>query len=401
MVMKKYCLACLFCLMSFIIKAQQESFGSDQNLITLILKGKDSTVDHVINNADKYHFQIILSLVDNNNGKEEVISFDINKDKHYFGPASLIKFPVAIVAAEKLSALKNQYDVGLDDSISVETCSCDKNTVSYFKKTSPPTFRQLLRETMIMSSNPGYNFFYNFLGREAFNTRISELGYERINLRNRFYLPCPENEQSLFGGIRFYAADGTEKYAINCVASKGNWLNSEEWPHLAGTKHKENGKWVNGPKSYLNGNYVSLGEAHEMMISLMNTDSDAYTIDAEIRQVLIDALGSFPRELKSTHFPGPYPDHYYKFFLDPSVMNTSDGELRIYNKVGIASGFISDVSFFHNRSTGLKFYLSAAMMPKKDGIPDNGKYDYYSIGIPVFRKIGAMIYTYLSKNITR
>ena len=399
--MKRFYFIVFFCLISFVINAQDSVNKDEQNLLNLILRGNDSTVDHVLNNAGKYHFQLILSIIDTIDGKENILSFDLNRDKYFFSPASLIKFPVAIVAAEKLSELKRQYNVGLDDSIRVELCSCDKNIFSYLKRTSPPTFRQILRETMIMSSNTGYNFFFNFLGKDDFNTRIRALGYDRINLRNRFYLPCSEEEQSLYGGISFLDSNGREKYKMNCIRSNGTWLNSRDWPHEAGIQHKENGKWVHGPKDYINSNYVSLWEAHHMLVSLMRSDSSVFRIDEEIKKVLTDAMGSFPRELNSKHYTGSYPDHYYKFFLDPVSMHTSDGSLRIYNKVGIAGGFISDVSFFHDKRSGLRFYLSAAMMAKKDGIPDNGKYDYYSIGIPVFRKIGAIVYAYLSRSIVQ
>lgn len=397
--MKKYYFTVYFILISFIINAQDSVNVQEPNLLNLILKGKDSTVDHVLNNADKYHFQLILSIIDTIEGKENIITFDLNSDRYYFSPASLIKFPVAILAAEKLTQLKHQYNVGLDDSIHVELCSCDKSTPSYIKKTIPSSFRQLLRETMIMSSNPGYNFFFDFLGRDDVNTRLRELGYDRINLRNRLYLPCSESEQSVYGGIRFLDRNGQLKYKMNCVRSVESWLTSVDWPQEAGIKHKENGKWINGPKRYSQGNYVSLWQAHHMMISLMRSDSVTFAIDDEIKSTLIDALGSYPRELNSVHYPGSYPDHYYKFFLDPISMQTGDGRVRIYNKVGIAGGFISDVSFIQDKRSRLAFYLSGAMMAKKDGIPDNGKFDYYSIGIPVFRKIGAMVYAYLLNSV--
>jgi hypothetical protein len=119
-------------------------------------------------------------------------------------------------------------------------------------------------------------------------------------------------------------------------------------------------------------------------------------LDSSTRNELIDALGSYPRELQSVYYSNmKFPDSYYKFFLDPATMRTGEGQLRIYNKVGIAGGFISDVSFFHDQQTGLKFYLSGAIMAKKDGIPENGRYDYYDIGIPVFRKIGEILFQYL------
>jgi hypothetical protein len=379
--------------------SQQMGDDQDQNFILQIIKGKDSAVDHVIANSGKYHFQILLSLVQFQDGKEELIDFDFNKDRYYFSPASLIKLPVMIISGEKFSRLMKYQDLSPDDSIAISPCSCDRSTPIYLSKTKPPTFRQLIRETTIMSSNPGYNFFFDFLGKDTFNTRVRELGFTKTNLRKRFYSPCSGTDQSKFGGVSFFDYNGRIKYNLKCNNSYLPWENEMSWPHVAGTYHKENGKWVSGPKDYGDGNYLALSDAHRMMVGLFNPDPNngsSFQMNKDIRQILITALGDYPRELQSTHYEMNNPDHYYKFFLDPSTMNTEDGQLRIYNKVGIAGGFISDVSFFHDKRTGLKFYLSAAMLAKKDGRMDNGKYNYFDIGIPVFRKIGSFIYEYLS-----
>lgn len=383
-----------------IADAQHNVENLNQNLLLQIIKGKDSTVDHVLNKSEKYHFQLILTLVDQHDGKEELISFDFNKDKYYYNPASLIKLPVLILAAEKLSGLKERFKVTADDSLGLQICSCDRSTADYIRQTTPSTFRQVMKETIIMSSNTGFNYFFNFLGRDSFNTRIRDLGYSKTNLRRRFYAGCNETDQSRYGGIVFYDKMGGIKHSMKCYFSDNKWENNADWPLSAGLKHKENGKYVNGPKDYSDGNFLALSDAHGMMIKLFNSGNFSATsdfqIDSSVKNMLIDALGSFPRELNSVHYRETYPDYYYKFFLDPKTMNTADGQLRIYNKVGIAGGFISDVSFFHDKRSGLKFYLSAAMLAKKDGVMDNGKYDYYDIGIPVFRKIGSMIYSYLS-----
>lgn len=396
-----------FCLVLFIFyntaNAQHSADDLNQNLLLQIIRGKDSTVDHVLNKAEKYHFQLILTLVDQHDGKDELLSFDFNQDKYYYNPASLIKLPVVILAAEKMSRLKETFNVSVDDRIGLQICSCDKTTEDYINRSIPSTFRQVMRETIIMSSNPGFNYFFNFLGRDSFNTRIKDLGYSKTNLRRRFYANCTESDQSRFGGVNFYDEKGRIKHSMKCYFSNKSWENNADWPHLAGLKHKENGKYVNGPKDYRDGNFLALSDAHGMMLKLFNPEKfdprSNFQIDSSIKNILIDALGNFPRELNSIHYKETYPDYYYKFFLDPKTMNTADGELRIYNKVGIAGGFISDVSFFHDKRSGIKFYLSGAMLAKKDGIMDNGKYDYYDIGIPVFRKIGSMIYAYLSGSI--
>jgi len=384
--------------------SQRVKAQADDSLLIRILQGKDATLDQVLSNSAKYNFQLILSVFSDNKGKDELVHYSINRDKYFFSPASLIKFPVAVVALEKLTALQARYGITIEDSLELITCSCDLSSRSYVRNTRPATFRQLLREMLILSDNDAYNVMFDFLGKDYFNTRIRQLGYQRINLRRRFYFPCDYGAQERFGGFRFYDPLGKLQYEIPCQTSQGEWRNDSNWPHTAGQKHLENGKWVAGPKSFLDGNYVSLWEAHRLLIDVLSADtlpdSPFFAIEDSMRQELIDALGSYPRALQSGRYQGEkYPDHYYKYFLDPKTMVTADNQLKIYNKVGISGGFISDVSYFYDQQSGLRFFLSGAMLAKKDGLMDNGKYDYYDIGIPVFRKIGSLVYAYLMQNL--
>lgn len=365
-----------------------------------ILRGKDAKVDYVLANADKFHFQLILTTYSFEKEKTQLIHADINKDQYYFLPASLIKLPAAVLAAEKMSSLQELYNITTKDSIVLDPCPCNQATINYVKSTQPSTFDQILREMLILSNNSAYNFIFDLLGKDSFNTRIRQIGYDRINLRNRFYSSCLDDQQSWFGGIRFYGPDNILKYQLPCQRSQRAWLNDSNWPHQAGLKYVEGRRLVSGPKNYISGNYVSLWSAHRLLIQLIENGKDGLLdtikLNKEIREELINALGSYPRELNSKRYNNEYfPDTYYKFFLDPSSMRTGKGELRIYNKVGIAGGFISDVSFFHDERTGLKFFISGSMMAVENGIIDYRRYKYYDIGIPVFRKIGQILYEYL------
>jgi len=376
----------------------QELLTSDK--LKEILSGKDAKVDYVLANADKFHFQLILTTYSYDTGKIRLTHADINKDQYYFSPASLIKFPVAIVAAEKLSKLYDIYNITADDSIALSACFCNQSTANYINKTRSSSFRQVLRETMILSNNAGYNLLFDFLGKDTFNFRMRQLGYTHINLRNRFYPSCTEEQQAWFGGIKFYGPDKRLKYELPCQRSQHPWYNDSTWPHLAGKRYAADKRLVNGPKNYIYENYVSLFYAHQLMMQLMESEhsekNNRLIINQVIKEELVDALGSYPRELQSTNYQNEkIPDTYYKFFLDPKTMQTGAGELRIYNKVGIAGGFISDVSFFHDQVTGLKFFLSGAMMSVENEVIDYRHYKYYDLGIPVFRKIGQLLYEYL------
>ena len=66
----------------------------------------------------------------------------------------------------------------------------------------------------------------------------------------------------------------------------------------------------------------------------------------------------------------------------------------LFRSVGLAAGFLSDVSYFEDKAHGIRFFLSGAILAKRDNVINNGKYNYYDFGMPVLRKIGRLIYEY-------
>lgn len=380
----------------------QPEISIKDNFFLNIIEGKDSLVDQIIRESSKYNFQLILSVYDFKNGKDTLYHFYLNRDQFYFSPASLIKFPLALIAAEKLTSLKNSHGVSINDSIAITTCSCDKSTENYVRNTKPATFKQVYDELFIMSNNSAYNLLFDFVGRDYANKRFHSMGFERIIMNNRFYGGCTDDENKKFGGISFYRNGQDKILALPCETSSMNWNHDSTWPNTAGRFQIQNRKIVAGAKKYTSGNYVSLTDAHLMLVEFIEDfhrpqNQRKFNIDDEIRAMIFNAMGTFPSEMISSNYQTEnLPDTYYKFFLEPKSMNASHEHLRIYNKVGIAGGYISDVSFIEDKRIGLRYFLSGSMHAKKDGIVGNNNFSYYDIGIPAFRKIGELVYKSLS-----
>lgn len=380
----------------------QPKDSNKEDYFKSIISGKDSLVDQVLRDAAKFNLQLILSVYDFKNGKDTLYHFYLNRDQYYFSPASLIKFPVALVAAEKLTSLKYSHSVSIHDSIAITTCSCDKSTDTYVRNSKPTSFKQFYDELFIMSNNSAYNLLFDFVGRDDANKRFKELGFDRIIMNNRFSSGCSDENNKNYGGITFYRNANENILSIPCGSSYMEWKHDSTWPNTAGRFHLSNKKLISEPKRYTSGNYTSLTDIHHMLIDFIEDfqrpiNKRKYKIDDEIRTIIFNAMGTFPKEMVSTNYQTEnIPDTYYKFFLSPKSMNTNGNSLRIYNKVGIAGGYISDVSFIEDKRIGLKYFLSGSMHAKKDGIIGNNNFNYYDIGIPTFRKIGELVYRSLS-----
>ena len=66
--------------------------------------------------------------------------------------------------------------------------------------------------------------------------------------------------------------------------------------------------------------------------------------------------------------------------------------IRIFNKVGDAYGFLIDAGYFADYNNNVEFMLSAVIHCNSDGIFNDDKYDYDSVGLPFMKHLGQVIY---------
>jgi hypothetical protein len=68
--------------------------------------------------------------------------------------------------------------------------------------------------------------------------------------------------------------------------------------------------------------------------------------------------------------------------------------IRVFNKVGWAYGFITDVSYILDTKNNIDYMLSATIYVNSDGVVNDSKYDEKTIGFPFFKSIGEAFYNY-------
>jgi hypothetical protein len=67
---------------------------------------------------------------------------------------------------------------------------------------------------------------------------------------------------------------------------------------------------------------------------------------------------------------------------------------RVSAKTGWSYGFLTDVAYVVDFKHGVEFMISANIYTNSDGILNDDKYDYDSIGYPFFQQVGEIIYNY-------
>jgi len=69
-------------------------------------------------------------------------------------------------------------------------------------------------------------------------------------------------------------------------------------------------------------------------------------------------------------------------------------QVRVFNKVGWAYGFLTDISYIVDFKNSIEFMLTATLYVNSDGVLNDDKYDYDSIGYPFMYQLGQTIYNY-------
>jgi hypothetical protein len=106
-------------------------------------------------------------------------------------------------------------------------------------------------------------------------------------------------------------------------------------------------------------------------------------------------MSAYPRESAYPNYDTVnHWDAYCKFLLFGSEKGSLPPNIRVFNKVGDAYGFLTDVAYIIDTDKKVEFMLSATLLCNKDGIFNDDTYDYETVGFPFMKNIGQLIYDY-------
>lgn len=388
-----FCLACL------------PNLSAQKNTLRLILEKQGPGMDSILTKVDRYQVQIIYTQIDRDaNNFPTFRSFTYNLDTNlYYYPASMVKMPVAFLALEKLNQIKVE---GLSKFSPMHTGAGRPPQTSVSEDTSAengqPSIAQYIKKIFLVSDNDAYNRLYEFLGQEYLNKQLWNKGYKRSRIIHRLSVPGFDVESNRYTNpITFFDS------LKNPIFQQGQVM-SAAYPRLNLRKQLQGKGYIEGdttminqPFDFLNRNYVGLEEMHDMLKAVLFPEAvrpgQRFDLSEEDYKFLYKCMSTYPRE--STH--PAYPEHaeednYVKFLLfgDKKPPLTIPNNIRIFNKVGLAYGFLSDVAYVVDFENGVEFMVAATIRVNNDEIFNDGKYEYDEIGLPFLGKLGQAIYVH-------
>lgn len=383
----------------FFMKAEKVFCQSttDDLLRNILNENADPVFQQVLKDPQTYRLQIIYTRIDRDkNNKPTLTNYYFNHDPQlYFNPASMVKLPLAALALEKLNTLSKS---GINKFTTIQYDSGYEKQTSFYKDESAPnelpTIAHLIKRAFLISENDPYNRLYQFVGQQEIHRSLHNKGYTGIRIPRQFMgFTSEQNKRS--NPLRFVDEKGDLIYAQPSLYNPDSLDFSREIK-LGKAYMTRNDSIINKPFDFTFQNNMPLSDMQQILQSIMLPSSvkakQRFDINEDDRLFLMQYLSQFPSET-------PYPlydakkfyDSYAKFFFRDSSNAMPQG-LRVFNKVGWAYGFLTDVSYVVDFNNEVEYMLAATIYVNSDGVINDGRYDYDEIGYPFLYQLGRVIH---------
>jgi len=367
----------------------------DQNVLQKIIQ-QNSLLSSIVSGSE-HRIQIIYTQIDRRkNGKPEFIDHYFNiSDSNYFYPASTVKLPVAILALQKLNELKI---TGLDkNSTMISEADYSGQSEVYNDPSSPdgrPTIEHYIKKILLVSDNDAFNRLYEFLGQEYINNTLHKMGYNEVQIIHRLDISLSEDENRHTNPVRFFDTSGKLVYQKPPEASQLVYATRNTKMGVGFYRGEE---LVNEPFDFSKKNRMSLVTLHNIVRSVMFPDAipkkQRFNLTKDDYEFLRKYMSMTPLESKFPFYgKDNYWDTYVKYLVYGTEKSISINDMREFNKVGKAYGFLIDAAYFADHKNNVEFILSAVIHCNSDGIYNDDKYDYDEVGLPFMKHLGQVIY---------
>jgi hypothetical protein len=378
----------------------QNNIGANDSLLIALMKQNPNNYASLLADPGQYRIQILYTQINrdkNNIPHFKDYSYRLNPNE-YFYPASTVKFPLSVLALEKLNDLKitglNKATTAIYDSVTARQEIIYNNPYAIDGR---QTIEQAIKEVLVVSDNNAANRLYEFLGQEYIHSQLANKGYPEVYIRNRLELGRTPLENRQTQSVQFYdannkliytqpAQNNTSKLPYYNVLIGNGYLNGQD-------------SLINAPLNFSEKNRISLSDLHHIMQSVIFPDQipkkQQFNLSNEDRNFLLQWMHTTPTESSyPTYDSSEYYPAYAKFIMLGSEKGPIPSNIKIFSKAGDAYGFLLDNTYIIDTDAKVEFMLSAVIYVNADGILNDNTYDYRTIGLPFMKNLGNTIYNY-------
>ncbi|MEQ8207488.1 MAG: serine hydrolase, partial [Woeseia sp.] len=297
----------------------------------------------VMQDPERYRVQIIYTQIDRdaaNRPEFRSYSYRVNAGE-YFYPASTVKLPTALIALETLQRL------GVPRNAAMFTGSAaDFQTAALVDDSAPggvPSVEHYIRKILLVSDNDAFNRLYEMIGQQPLNEALIRRGLRDSRIVHRLESVLTPEQNMLTNPVRF-EVDGQVAYEQDAVLSAQSFVGARA--QLLGVAEIVDGERQNESKDFSVKNAYSLQDQHDVLQALLFPGAveaeRRFDISHEDLDFVYRWMSTYPNESGIAQYASPaeYPDGYVKFLLYGGKAGSVPDNIRVFNKVGDAYGFL-------------------------------------------------------------
>jgi hypothetical protein len=362
------------------------------NFIEKLLKKHPERFSQILQNPEKYKVQVLYTKIDRNKNNVPHFTthgYQVNTGE-YFYPASTVKLPAVALALEKLNKLGiDKYTPMFTDAVRPEQTAVKADTSA---ENGLPSVAHYAKKILLASDNDAFNRLYEFIGQREFNDSLHRKGFKESRILHRLDSPIGPENNRYTNPIRF-EKDGKVVFEQSAKYNEKEY--SAPGPVLLGKGYMKDGTLVNEPFDFTKKNFFPLEEQHRLLKTLFFPDQVPASQRFDLTEDDYRFMYQYPVE---TSYPANYTDDYYdgfvKFLLFGATKTRLPRHIRLFNKCGDAYGFLLDNAYIADFEKGIEFMVTAVIYCNEDGVFNDNKYDYDTVGFPFMANLGKTIFEY-------
>lgn len=366
-----------------------------------LLRSAPGPYDSLLARPQEYETQIIYTRIDrdeHNVPRFTEYTWHVDADR-YFNPASLVKLPTAIAALEKV---RRYADQGVTPETPMATgvahrCQTAVRQPFHHDPDRVASVANYVRRMLLVSDNEAYNRLYEFVGQQELNERLTAWKMPTARIVTRFAPGCDSLTNRYTNPITFYPTG-------RAPVQQAPAFNEQTYPPppariLKGTAYRKGRVVVNRPFDFTQANRLSLGQITDLLRGVLFPGAGpSITLAPDDRSLLKRYLGLTPHASGfSLYHDKAWFDDYKKYLFygrDPQRTVGGLSGPRIYNIVGLSYGYVADCAYVVEPASGTEFMLSAVLYVNRDGVLNDGRYEYTSVGWPFLAWLGQAIFNF-------
>ena len=375
---------------------------TEESLLERIADDGPESIASVLADYEKYEVQVVYVQIDRD--RDNVPSFTEYTfnvdDNRYFYPASTVKMPIAILSLDKLNRIDKQ---GLDRNtrMRIDSMRYPQSPVllDSTSRSGLPSVGHYIRKIFVVSDNDAYNRLYEFVGQDEIYDRLNGIGINNTRIIHRLsdFRFGPEANM-ITNPVAFFDHD-TFVYGQPEVVAEGR-AHVEPQGQVKGVGHiNATGQQVGEPFDFSKKNFFPLRDQVEVVKRVFFPDvyseDQRFHLEEDDYTFLRTEMSRLPRESSYPRYDGPdYVDGYVKFFMYGDSDDRIPSNIRIFNKVGWAYGYLTDCAYIVDFDNNIEFILAASVHANANRIYNDGEYEEDEVAIPFLAELGRQVYNY-------